>query len=137
MAKLLYAIIAESTIVDSQSNLLSIIKIYENITVPRLPATIPAVFIITGWIKEGDITRPEHLNFRVRIVNPSGSEVERNFSMEGDIPANKRWLRTIIRAEAIPLVEAGLTKILIEKRNGTRWAEIGEIPFEVTQAPLQ
>ena len=132
MLTLQLLVIAENAVTDATTKQLSLVNIIEEINTPGVPVIFPVLRIVTVWTRE-NITSSEDINFRIQIEYPNGERFDQDFEFNGQIPEEKRRLRTTAIIQGIPLRELGVINFIVEKRNGTEWDEVGRYPVEVKQ----
>ena len=136
MAKLILATISENVIVDSQSNMISIINVVERINTSNVPSLYPWIFLTSVWQREEEnIDKPEPISFRIRIKYKSGKIAGKAPAFNGEMPAKIKKFRTMIKIQGIPIEEEGFMEFLIEKetkkKNKSLWKTVSTIPIEV------
>jgi len=121
-------------VVDQESNLLSLLDVIEQITIPGTPAPNKAIGITLDltslWVRE-DPDVPEQGHARVRFVSPSGNELK-SIQTNVDLSEHER-LRSRGRFVGLPAPEAGRFTFRVDLANeGTEeWNEVALIPIRI------
>ena len=126
MIKNIWCVICQYMITSNQ-NLVSYINCLEEITVPKLPVSIPPVTLGSLWEKSG----AEAVIFKVRgwVELPSGTK-KYNFET-ADIKFDKKKHRVNFVIEGLQLEEEGVYNFAIECFDGGKWNFVKRIPLYV------
>lgn len=128
MAELLWSLVCEKPIVDSQSNQVSIIGIIEQLNVPKTPSIFPQMlYVVSLWgrTSQGD----ESFKYRIKIVQGTMNYIYGDTEFEAVIPEGKERLRNLIALPALKIEEIAPLSIIFEQLVGTEWKE--EKPIKV------
>ena len=103
MAELEYFLVSESVAIDRDTNALSLFSVVEELHVVDLPALLPRLAAISGWLLEdADIGKDYQATVVVR--RPDGSEF---LSMALNFTASRSRQRAVMRAEGFPFDSVG------------------------------
>jgi hypothetical protein len=131
MPQLKWAMLCESSIIDYESNNVSIINVIEQVSPDELPSTLPTpLTLVTLWERKSDSDRDsEDFRFRPTLQSPSGMRHEPDWiGVEMKTPRHR--LRT--RLLGVPLDQPGEYKIRIELDGGEGVQVAGEVGFLVS-----
>jgi len=138
MAKHLWALCCEDVIIDSPSNNVTLINVFEQFIVPRLPVVIPRKnYVASLWQRELPASEDErfHLKF---VIHSEGEEPnESNVpDIELTIPRGNASVRHFGSLQGITVRRAGnlFVKIMMSQ-NGERvssWTEEAKITIKVS-----
>lgn len=140
MARLVWALLCQRSIVDKASNNLSVIDVVEDVQVRlrmeagkpftgvKLPMTVSQVSL---W-ERSDLKKEEpEGRYQARIMSVDGKELgrlERSFAMTG---ANLR-ARTVLDIQNLPILKSGRYEVQIFNQAGKRWVRSAVLPINVT-----
>jgi len=138
--KNIWSIIASRTIIDKESNMLSILDCIEQINVSSKDNTIdkkvikniPAKFeIISFWIDE-EISKERQGKFMIELYDPNINKIN-EFQSTFVMPKKMKRIRTIITFEGLPITTAGeyLFKIKLKNDKKESYKQVSELPLEV------
>jgi len=141
--KFLWAILCEKSIVNSESNNISLLEVIETIGITISPqeedkyrnenkVMIPANFeLVCLWSKEKKIGS-ERADMKVELISSKNKSLL-NFEKNFEIPTDKRRARTKLTIQGITFNESGMYQIIISLKNsGTpEYKKVGEVPLEV------
>lgn len=132
MATLVWAMLCESSLIDIESNNVSLINVLEQFNPPDLPAIVQIpTTLVTHWKRETPEDHgPEVFRHRLVFENPEGARSESDW-MENEIPGGRFRSRT--RLGAMQLTIPGLYRILVEIQRGEAVESAGEVEFDVTE----
>ena len=141
MAQLNFVVLAENVIVDSQSNMLSIINIIERINTSNIPSLYPGLYLISVWEREKtSVKKSETVSFRTRIKYKSGKITEKAPIFDGEIKPGKSKLRVMVRIQSVPIEEEGTMIFLIEEKikekTRIKWRKVGFASLEVRKVKV-
>ena len=134
-----WSLLCSRTIIDKETNQVSIIDVVEGITVgleaplstldkPRIPLHFE---LVTLWNRSEPDT-PEKAVGKYKLTGPKG-EALTDQEIEIDLSQFKRF-RSTLKAESLPLPSAGtfLFTVLLRGEDGDSWQKVGHAPLEVT-----
>ncbi len=135
----IWSVLCARSIIDSETNNISIIDVIEQVSVPALPPA-PAggtVFLplslelVSLWSREnGEI--PENSRCRVQIFSPGGmpAGMPSTIDFQIDLTVHQRS-RTRARMPGLPIRESGTCRFVVEmSRNGT-YSQVASIPIQI------
>jgi hypothetical protein len=140
MAKLLWVVFCERTVIDSGTNNVSLINLIEELH-PARPTpeqlkeagdrTVYAGFqcaLASGWTRS-KATKPEQAQIMLRLFDPKGQQC-----LELQQPLNLRdnpRARVVANSPGVPIVVEGLYVWRVYVRQSRRWQEVGSVPYEL------
>ena len=143
MVKHIWSVLCQSSVVDSQSNNVSLYNIVERLEVninPNGSTTFPVVKninlpwqyeLVSLWsrTKKGG---EENANIRIDLLDPNGKELK-SFEKEIIIPADKKRMREINKIQGISLTESGdyTFVVSIKQANNSKYEKVASLPLEV------
>lgn len=140
MAKHIWSIICTNSIINRDSNNVTLIEAVEEMQFGPAPTPadlgdngyvmIPiAVQLVTLW-ERSNLSDEERFLSRLRIFDPSGrsltpTETQREWNLE------KQRIRTTIRLMSLPFSESGRYEFLLESKaiDGARWKRSAALPL--------
>ena len=126
-------------IIDNDDNLVSLVDIFEGITVSKAEVSAPAPetvkvaplpwHIFTLW-KRAD-AKVEHFVQILHLVDPNGKKL---FNFEQKFSTTHRTFRIRIRCKSFPVTVPGeyWVKVFIRSATAKRKSEVGRYPVNVT-----
>lgn len=138
MIRLELAALCESASVDIATNQVSLFKIIEGMNYPaQFPAVIPKLTLVMFWDKVGaSVSRTERAVIRISLDPPSSAtESFGQSNVNVEIPSGKRRARLIYELAGIPIAAPGRVSVVIKKRQGSNWEDVGSVAFDVTNNP--
>lgn len=144
MAKHIWSVLCQRSVIDQQSNNISLIDVFESLTINiNIPSTkkdiakikdinLPVNYeIVSLWLRENE-KKQEELLTRVDFETPSGIQkvlVEKELIL----PLDKQRMRDIIRIQGIVVNETGLYKFIVKSKDKDKSAfkTIAELPLEI------
>lgn len=138
MAKLLWALLCEQAIINSQTNNVSLIEIIEQLNVPNFPTIVPQKFyIVSLWEKETpNKDKEETFNFKI-IIKSQPDTIDPNesgFSVEATIPNNKDRFRNVCAISGLKIDREGILNIAIFLKSDCTWDEKHRIPIQISKS---
>jgi hypothetical protein len=130
----IWSVLCESSIVDQDSKLISLINVLEEITVPDEPAPNKVLQVIvslaTLWARS-DLNTPEKGFARINFTSPAG-EVLQSLDQIIDLTKYER-LRSRGQFVGLKLPDPGMYFFYVEFRANERskWNKVAKIPFKV------
>ncbi|MCK5466398.1 hypothetical protein KAI56_02795 [Candidatus Parcubacteria bacterium] len=138
--KNIWSAIANKTVVDKDSNMISIFDCIEqfNINIDKKKTDknevkkIPAKFEIVSFWKDDEIKKERCGEFAIELYDPNNKKLnkyENSFVM----PKAMKRMRTIITFEGFPITTEGeyLFKIKYRKDKKGKYTQVSELPIEV------
>src|SRR6266478_3361765 len=140
MARHLWSLLCEKTVIEAGTQSLSIINVYEDIQakvvvpdgaiIPEDPKVPLALTVVSVWERSNLNVEEEKESFRIRIVDPNGKELginEQVFSMTG--PHFRA--RAILNIPGMPVSVSGRYLFEVQGRKGKRWNVETQLPLTV------
>ena len=143
MIKHIWSVLCRQSVVDQQSNNVSLISVFEQLQVDIPPAglstmsgskdiNIPVQYeLVNFWskTKEGE---DEKGNIRIVLSDPEGKEIKR-IDKNLVIPQNNRRIREINKIQGIALRGSGIYYFIISiKQQGNNiYKQVAELPLEI------
>ena len=142
--KILWAILCQISVVDRQTNNISLFNVVEDIQVvapsPQLEPSetvsqlvTPQVFDLVIMLGRSDFEVPEKGSGRVRIMGP-GLDAKESGSPPFEVDLTE-FLRSrmIIKIPGIPIAGEGIYRLLVDcTTEGKEWGSPFELPIQVT-----
>lgn len=140
--QLTWSLLCQRAIIDSQTQLLSIHDVLENLEVEVKPNkssdadkrqnfVLPLeYYLITYWRYDAKVLKDKTIRFKVELLDPKDSvlnSVEQEF--QADDPMQKT--RHILRIKGLPLNESGTYKMRISLIKPAVSKTLGEVFFDV------
>jgi len=141
MLKHIWSVLCRRSVIDSDTNNISIYDIFEQLAVDVSVSTnhpvpkqinIPIEYeVVSMWLKE-DKEKEAKANIEIEIENPEGKK-EKSFQQAIEIPVGMRRLRSRVKISGFVITMAGdyIFRVKI-KEEGTEEAKVvAELPLEV------
>jgi hypothetical protein len=135
-----WTVICSRSIIDRDTNNVSIYNVIEQINVPGEPQPDRVldiiVEIVTLWVRS-DFDVPSHGDARLTFISASG---QRGGSVEFELDLSEfERLRTRRLFEGLPVAEPGRHTWLVELRNEgeEEWQEVASVPLKVVFMPTE
>jgi hypothetical protein len=129
-----WTVVCSRSVIDRDTNNISIQNVLEQITVsapPRPGATIPIeVEVVSLWTKT-DPAVPHRGKARITLLSPSGQAL-RTAELEIDLSVYERY-RTRNRLQGLPVAESGRHVFRVEVREAGAevWRLVAAIPLQI------
>ncbi|PIS23038.1 hypothetical protein COT49_02235 [candidate division WWE3 bacterium CG08_land_8_20_14_0_20_40_13] len=143
MIKHIWSVLCQRSVVDSQSNNVSLIDVFEQLQVGISPfdssdtsvsegISIPVQYeLVNFWSKTNEVVE-EKGSIRIVLLDPKGKEIKR---MDKDliIPQTNRRMREINKIQGISLKGNGIYNFVvsIKQEDSDLYITVAEIPLEV------
>lgn len=139
----MWTIACQTSIIDNQTNQISLISVVEQIdfnmesNTEVKVETLPIVMDLVSMWQRSDLNEPEQSRARLLIQLPNAKSVP-GFEYEIDLISNSRF-RSIGRIGGLPFGSNGTYKFVVELFNETsqEWAVVSIYPIEVTATLTQ
>lgn len=140
MIEHVWTVFCSQSVIDRDSNNISLHNVIEQLTIREEPApraVVPATFeVVTLWARL-DFDVPSRGRARLTFVSPSGSVLD---PQEYDIDLSQfHRHRQRSRFQGLPVREHGRHAFLVELQNEdeTTWHQVAAVPVGVVFAPRQ
>jgi hypothetical protein len=140
MARHLWSLLCEKTVLEEGTQSLSVINVYEDIQIqalvpsdvpiPDAPAVPLSLTIVSVWERSNLNVEEEKESFRVRIMDPNGKELGTNeqvFSLTGP----HLRARGILKIPGMPITLSGRYLFEIQGSRGKKWHVEVQLPLTV------
>ena len=137
MIKHIWSILCKKSLIDKETNNISLIEVLEEISVTmgtpvNLESKINIPFgyeIVSYWIKEKEI---EEVEVRVRFMDPD-QKIIQTFLNKLSIPPDKNRMRSRFKIIGLELTKSGYYTFLIEvkEKNKKVFKRVAELPLEI------
>lgn len=143
MIKHIWSVLCQRSVVDSQSNNISIFDVFEALQVDINPTpqakgqnnpeyNIPLQYqVVTLISKEKEDARDTKYSIRVTLVN---SEGKKKILVSQDLTflAHKKRMRSINQIQGLPVSQSGIYHFIVELReNDGNFQKVADLPLEV------
>ena len=143
MTKHIWSVLCQKSVVDSRTNNISLIDVFEQLKVNLSPiknANIPTIEninvpvqyeLVNFWSKT--TTYEEILDIRIVFTDPEGKEIKR-LNKKLVIPKDNKRMRDINIIQGISLKESGIYNfvISIKQKGKSSYQKVAELPLEIT-----
>ena len=138
--KNIWSIIASKTVIDRNSNMISLFdcieqlnvnankKIVDNNKIKKLSTKFD---IVSLW-KDDEISKERSGEFIIELYDPSNKKINK-FENIFVMPKSMKRMRTIITFEGFPITTEGeyIFKIKFRKNKNNKYKQVSELPLEV------
>lgn len=105
MARLEYFVVAESVLNDSETNLTSLVNVYEEISSPVFPLVIPKIAAIALWRPSEKEEKGKEYVVKLKVYRPDGATDE--FVSGFQFVTGARAHRVVFRLLGLPIPNDG------------------------------
>ena len=133
-----WSVLCETSLLDQDSKLISLINCLEEITIPEEPAPDKAlpivVSLVSMWVRS-DPNTPSKGQTRINFVSPSGNTLQ---SLANDVDlTNHERLRARGQFQGLKTPEDGQYHFEVEFRENDQqeWSRVAFVPFKVNFRP--
>ena len=136
MAKLVWAVLCHKSVIDKDSNQLSLFDTIEQLKIEvsePLPAkaAVPLVAQLATFWTRTDLEAPEKVPARIRFIAPSGKTLATS-PFEVDVQSKPNH-RVIMKMQGLPVVGSGRYWFVVElKVTGGRFKPQARLPLDVS-----
>jgi hypothetical protein len=143
MAEHIWSVLCNKAIIDRDSGQVTIFEAIENLNLPRTKGEIAheidgveeevaiqhAMQLVTLWVRS-DLERPEEQHARVRLLSPSGQELN-TWAVPVDLKSflSLRW-RLVF--QGVPWRGPGRYWYVVEMKDGEEWGQRCRVPLVLT-----
>jgi hypothetical protein len=131
-----WSIICSNSIIDKDSNNISINNVFERLeifTTPVEGGVLPIhMEFITSWIRH-EVAESETGNSRIRFVSPSNKMLTTN-ELRIDLSKSERTRNRLV-FNGLPLGESGRYHFLVDLQIDNEWQQVASIPLSVKFTP--
>ena len=144
--KVIWGILCQSSVIDRQTNNVSLFNVIEEISIPAQPPQMqpgqpwptdvaPLMFdLVILWMRSDEDT-PERGRGRVRLVVPNQKAPALGQEFEVDL-TNYLRLRMVLKVPGLPAGDLGMYRFIVDGKTDTSdWAEMFELPIRVALHP--
>lgn len=135
MPKFLWAHFCERPIIDSKTNMLSLIGLIRIINVPEIPIVIPQSFyVVSLWEKEASYSeskKAETFTYKIIVTQQSPRPSKEGLEHEITIPKDKKRTRSICGIAGIPIKKDDELNIIIYLKSNGVWKKIYTISVDI------
>lgn len=137
MVEHIWSVLCQSSVIDSDSNNISIHNVLEQVNIQGIPpgegktGVVPQAFQIVSLFSRTELENPSSATCRMKIRRPNG-DITKEFEFDADLTQKVRMrYRNIF--SGLGIFEAGLYRFDIEiKQSGSDdWKSVARIPLEV------
>ena len=141
MIKHVWSVLCRRSVIDSETNNLSLYDVFEQLTVDLkfkeqdkdklTKVTVPLEYeFVSLWYKQANSKFEGQ--FKVDVWTPKG-EIEKTFEQVFEMAPTMKRMRTRLRINGFVAEDSGiyLFKISYKEKNNNKYTEITDIPFEV------
>ncbi|MGC1953832.1 MAG: hypothetical protein WA970_14945 [Gammaproteobacteria bacterium] len=145
MAEHIWTVLCARSLVDADTNNVSLIDVIEQLTLTGDPPDIPPdgkpiilagiqLTVVSLWTRT-DPAQPDRVTFRVIVITPDGKRIIPKEEHELDLESHRR-VRVFVRLNSFPYRGPGDYEWLIEERQQTKsgkpkWTKVARIPLEI------
>ncbi|HKZ54578.1 MAG TPA: hypothetical protein VJ123_03790 [Anaerolineales bacterium] len=141
MIRHIWSVICSQSVIDSETNNISLLNILEQITVAGplptrdSPALIPIRFELVSLWERTPTDSPERGKFKVTIASPSQASIS-SFEADIDLSSHLRY-RTRAKLNAFPAPEPGRYEFRVELHDHIKeeWCQVAHIPLDFLFEP--
>lgn len=142
MIKHIWSVLCQKSIVDQQTNNVSLLDVFEALELEITPAqntmtssnpefNVPVQYeIISLLSKEKADPKDTQYSIRITLINPGG---EKKILVDRELPflANKRRMRSINQIRGLPINKSGDYHFVVAIKQDERFQEVADLPLEV------
>ena len=140
MIKNIWSIISTKTVVDKDSNMISLFDCIEqfNVNIDKKDIDknkvkkVSAKFEIVSFWKDDEIKKERHGEFAIELYDPNNKKLNK-YENSFVIPKAMKRMRTIITFGGFPITTEGeyIFKIKYRKNKKEKYVQVSELPIEV------
>lgn len=139
MAKHIWTIVCRRSIVEKDTNVLSIIDVIEQLSVevhapPQRPDSevfgSAAFHLISFWERTDPKRAEPSTQIEMRVISPSGKKLGK---LEAGFAMNDPHVRSraTVSVPSMPVQESGRYEINVYLKKGTRWQRVATVPLTI------
>jgi hypothetical protein len=137
MARHIWTVLCSRSIIDTETNNVTLFNIIERVAFTELPeewpVNLPLSFeIVTLWSRS-DLNEPEELEGRTAIEGATESRILGEYRV--NLTENYLRFRHRHRVEGIQVTGLGQIWFIVQLRNGEVWEEVARVPLEFSHTP--
>ncbi len=140
----IWSVLCARTVIDSETNNISLIDVLEqlNLKVEPVPdgkvGLVPIPYEVVSFWRRTRSNEPTQGRARLRLLAPDGKEIGPAHEVQLDLSAHPR-LRSRARGLGIPVLVSGEYHFTVElqSEDGGTWDEVARIPLQVTIEPAE
>ncbi len=137
MIRHVWSVVCASSIIDAQTNNISLINVLEQLNLAAAPPTTPTPIpvplqLVSLWARDENSTA-ESATARIRLRTPGGLEDEiGQFAV--DLSHYARY-RSRMMITHLLVDRAGYYEFMVERQSGEGWAEVARVPLQLVIGP--
>ena len=139
MTKHIWSVLCKKTIIDTDTNSISLIDVFEQLqTKVNLPQnkniklSIPLEYeVVNFWYKE-NTDKKEEVDVEITLIDPNNKSLK-SFINTITIPDNKKRVRTRLKITGLPITISGIYRFIvkIKEKNTKNYKQVAELPIEI------
>lgn len=133
-----WSVLCETSLLDQDSKLISLINVLEQLTIPEAPAPdkeLPIVVnLVSTWVRS-DLNVPSQGQSQINFVSPSGNVLQ---ALANNVDLTKyERLRARGQFRGLKLPEEGQYHFDVEFREDDQhdWSKVASVPLKITFKP--
>ncbi len=133
-----WSVLCETSLLDQDSKLISLINVLEQLTIPEVPAPdkeLPIVVnLVSTWVRS-DLNIPSQGQSQINFVSPSGNVLQ---ALANNVDLTKyERLRARGQFRGLKLPEEGQYHFDVEFREDDQhdWLKVASVPLKITFKP--
>ncbi|PJB87554.1 hypothetical protein CO083_06385 [Candidatus Roizmanbacteria bacterium CG_4_9_14_0_8_um_filter_34_12] len=143
MVKHVWSILCRKTIIDSATNNISLIDVFEQlqakVSLPQnknIKLSIPFEYeVVNFWHKENTTNKVE-IDIEITLMDPNNKTLK-TFTNIVTIPDNMKRMRTILKIIGIPITTSGIYRFIVKykEKDTNSYKQVAELPIEIKIEP--
>jgi hypothetical protein len=133
-----WSVLCETSLIDQDSKLISLINVLEQLTIPEAPIPdkeLPIIVnLVSTWVRS-DLNVPSQGQSQINFVSPSGNVLQ---ALANDVDLTKyERLRAKGQFRGLKLPEPGQYHFDVEFREDDQhgWMKVASVPLKITFKP--
>lgn len=128
MADLVTACLARRIIVDSQTNLPTLVDVMTSIEVQRLPVPGALISLFTTWRRSA--SKDNVFSPRIVVLRPDGSVASKHVR---ELAGESRYHKWLVTFSDLQLDAYGTWSFRLELKRSGKWKLVANVPLDVDQ----
>ena len=139
MTKHIWSVLCKKTIIDTDTNNISLIDVFEQlqakVNLPQnknIKLSIPLEYeVVNFWYKE-NTDKKEEVDVEITLIDPNNKSLK-SFINTITIPDNKKRVRTRLKITGLPITISGIYRFIvkIKEKNTKNYKQVAELPIEI------